>query len=458
MVTYPNISISLVNRYPATAAATSHFLGGRRLGPPLPPPPPSPPPHGCTPQHWHWLGYPIPRHDTRYLTLSRWSHVPACIATPAHGWVPWYRHQLGYLIPPHGTRYLTLPWRSHVPACVATPAHGWVPWYRHPLGYPIPRHCTCYLTLPQRSWAWAPTTATSSTYILRLRATASASALSPGSPLQHLPHTSAAGSHFGVCCCTPSQAHTPAFAAVYILGSLALWRAHTPPLHSLSGCTLRPLLPHTFPVGSRSVVSCHTHSRRSCTPAHTHTSTPPSRSPRTPVSAATHLCGRLACHESHPAGSSVPLPVPPSPLPPCGLPSSPLPQPRSSSALRRLDRSPPYRAASDISPTYRPPASLGPFSLSPLYCLRVLLLSDVCVSLWLSLRVLLLSYVCVSLWLSLRVLLLFPHCSCLRVLSPVAASRVLATRRPSAMRCFPWARRLSHDVVWRNCVSLAGKL
>jgi len=146
------------------------------------------------------------------------------------------------------------------------------------------------------------------------------------------------------------------------------------------------------------------------------------------------------CHESRVAGSSVPLPVLLSPLPPCGLPSSPLPQPRSSSALRRLDRSPPYRAGSDISPTYRPPAGLGPFSLSPLYCLRVLLLSDVCVSLWLSLCVLLLSYVCVSLWLSLRVLLLFPHCSCLCVLSPVATSRVLAARWPSAIRCFPWVR------------------
>jgi len=146
------------------------------------------------------------------------------------------------------------------------------------------------------------------------------------------------------------------------------------------------------------------------------------------------------CHNSRSAGSSAPLPVPPSPLPPCGLPSSPLPQPRSSSALRRLDRSPPYCAGSDIYPTYRPPAGLGPFSLSPLYCLRVLLLSDVCVSLWLSLRVLLLSYVCVSLWLSLRVLLLFPHCSCLRVLSPVAVSRVLAVWQPSVIMCFPWAR------------------
>jgi len=44
------------------------------------------------------------------------------------------------------------------------------------------------------------------------------------------------------------------------------------------------------------------------------------------------------------------------------------------------------------------------------------------------------------------------------VLSPVATSRVLAARRPSAIMCFPWVRRLSHDVVWRNCVSLADKL
>jgi len=131
----------------------------------------------------------------------------------------------------------------------------------------------------------------------------------------------------------------------------------------------------------------------------------------------------MYCHKSRAAGSSALLPVPPSPLPPCGLPSSLLLQPRSSSVLRRLDRSPPYRTGSDISPTYRPPAGLGPFSLSPLYCLHILLLSDACI----------------SLWLSLHILLLFPHCSCLCVLSPVAASRVLAAQQPSAIRCFPWA-------------------
>jgi len=34
---------------------------------------------------------------------------------------------------------------------------------------------------------------------------------------------------------------------------------------------------------------------------------------------------------------------------------------------------------------------------------------------------------------------------CLRVFSPVAADRVMAARRPSAIMCFPWARRSSHD-------------
>jgi len=53
-----------------------------------------------------------------------------------------------------------------------------------------------------------------------------------------------------------------------------------------------------------------------------------------------------------------------------GWPSSPLPQPRSSSALRRLDRTPPYRAGSGIP---RPLAGLDLSPLFPLCCLRVLL-------------------------------------------------------------------------------------
>jgi len=54
------------------------------------------------------------------------------------------------------------------------------------------------------------------------------------------------------------------------------------------------------------------------------------------------------CHEPGATGSLAPAPVPLSPLSPGGSSSFPLPQPRSSSALRRLDRSVPYRSGSDI--------------------------------------------------------------------------------------------------------------
>jgi len=57
---------------------------------------------------------------------------------------------------------------------------------------------------------------------------------------------------------------------------------------------------------------------------------------------------RANCHEPGTTGSLVLAPVPLSPLSPCGSSSFPLPQPRSSSALRRLDRSPSYRSGSDI--------------------------------------------------------------------------------------------------------------
>jgi len=75
-----SIGIGFVTRFPATAPATSHFLGGRGLGPPLLSPPhprnpPPPPPHGCAPRPWHRLGYPIPRHGTRYLTLPQRSRA-----------------------------------------------------------------------------------------------------------------------------------------------------------------------------------------------------------------------------------------------------------------------------------------------------------------------------------------------------------------------------------------------
>ena len=55
------------------------------------------------------------------------------------------------------------------------------------------------------------------------------------------------------------------------------------------------------------------------------------------------------CHEPGATGSLAPAPVPLSPLSPCGSSSFPLPQPRSSSALRRLDRSLPYRSGSNIT-------------------------------------------------------------------------------------------------------------
>ena len=50
------------------------------------------------------------------------------------------------------------------------------------------------------------------------------------------------------------------------------------------------------------------------------------------------------CHEPGTTGSLAPAPVPLSPVSPCGSSSFPLPQPRSSSVLRHLDRSPPYRS------------------------------------------------------------------------------------------------------------------
>jgi len=61
-----------------------------------------------------------------------------------------------------------------------------------------------------------------------------------------------------------------------------------------------------------------------------------------------HRNGNGSYHEPGATGSLPPAPVPLSPLSPCGSSSFPLPQPRSSSVLRRLDRSPPYRSGSDI--------------------------------------------------------------------------------------------------------------
>jgi len=60
------------------------------------------------------------------------------------------------------------------------------------------------------------------------------------------------------------------------------------------------------------------------------------------------LLAVVDCHEPGATGSLAPVPVPLSPLSPCVSSSFPLPQPRSSSVLRCLDRSPPYRSGSDI--------------------------------------------------------------------------------------------------------------
>jgi len=48
----------------------------------------------------------------------------------------------------------------------------------------------------------------------------------------------------------------------------------------------------------------------------------------------------ISCHEHGATGSLALVPVPPSPLSPCGLSLFPLPQPRSSSVLRRLAQVP----------------------------------------------------------------------------------------------------------------------
>jgi len=202
------------------APATSQFLGGHGLGPPLLSPPP-PPPQGCMPQHRHRLGYPIPHHGTRYLTLLQRSRVPACALTQHHGCVPWYQHRLGYLIPCHGTCYLTIPQRSRalftcyyyllnllhlLHLIVAHHGIGIVLVTRFPATAPATSHFLggCGLC--------SPTTTTSTSSTSRLRATASASALAPGSllwynltpPRQLRAPVCAPTPHYG---CTPWYRH-----------------------------------------------------------------------------------------------------------------------------------------------------------------------------------------------------------------------------------------------------------
>jgi len=283
------IGIGFVTRFPAMAPATSHFLGGRGHGPPLlppphPPHPPPPPPHSCAPRPWHWLGYPIPRHGTRYLTLPRGSRTPACAPTQHRSCAPRHRHRLCHPVPRHGTHYLTLPRRLRAPACSPTQHRGCAPGHRHRLCHPVPRHVTRYLTLPRRSRAWphatttSSTSSTSSTSTSRLRATAPASAWLPDSPPRHpLPHISSAvtglvpryyhllhllhllhlhltvarhGTGIGLVTRFPATAPTPS----HFLGGRALRRSLPP--HLFRGRALRRLLPHTFSAGSRFGVCC----------------------------------------------------------------------------------------------------------------------------------------------------------------------------------------------------------
>jgi len=197
-----------------------------------------------------------------------------------HGCAPQHRHRLGYPIPCQGTRYLTLPRRSYAPACAPTQHHGCVPRHRHRLCHLVPRHGTCYLTLSRQSQAWSPATTTSSTSSTsstsRLRATASASALSPGSQPRHpLPHTSSAVTRSGVRSHSTSRLRATASASALSPGS--------PPRHPL---------PHTSSAVARSGVRCHpTSSEAAHSSVCCHT---PSWRARAPALAATHVLGGLA--------------------------------------------------------------------------------------------------------------------------------------------------------------------
>jgi len=188
------ISIGLVTRFPATAPATSHFLGGRGLGPPLLPPPSPSPPHGGAPRLRHRLWHPVPCYGTtshflggRALRRALLLHITVArhgigigLVTRFPTTAPATSQFLGGrgLCSPATTtstsstsrlcatasasalapgsllwHHLTLPRRSRAPAYAPTPHYGCAPRHRHRLGYPIPRHGTRYLTIPRRSRA-----------------------------------------------------------------------------------------------------------------------------------------------------------------------------------------------------------------------------------------------------------------------------------------------------------------
>ena len=144
------------------------------------------------------------------LALPWWSRAPACAPTPPHGCAPWQRHRLGYLIPRHGTRYLTVPWRSWAwsPATITSTsstsglhatasASAWLP--DSPPRHPLP-HTSSAVTrsgMRSHSTSW-------------LRAMVSASAWLPDSlPRYLLPHNSSAVAGFVHLLLLPPQPPSP---------------------------------------------------------------------------------------------------------------------------------------------------------------------------------------------------------------------------------------------------------
>jgi hypothetical protein len=170
MVACHYLGIGLVTRFPVTAPASTHFFGGHALRRALPTSP-----YGCTPQHQHRLGYPIPHHGTRYLTIPRRLHAQACAphftsrlratastSALSPGSPLWHSLPLHLTVARHGigiglgTRFpVTAPTTSQLlgghglgppllplPPPPPPPPHGRVPRHRHRLGSPTPCHGT----------------------------------------------------------------------------------------------------------------------------------------------------------------------------------------------------------------------------------------------------------------------------------------------------------------------------